>query len=83
MDPHENEYAAAVAAMPEHTISPSLADRFPIGSGVTYRLYGWSQSSYDDGQVIGHHDGKVLLETVDDVVEVDPRPWPLGNVLPF
>jgi hypothetical protein len=33
--------------------------------------------------VTDHHDGKLLIETTDDIVEVDPRPWPIGNVLPF
>jgi hypothetical protein len=25
----------------------------------------------------------LLVETASDIVEVDPRPWPVGNVLPF
>jgi hypothetical protein len=83
MDPHENEYRAAVAAMPEHTVGPSVCEAFAIGTGVTFRLAGWPQSSFDDGDVIGHHNGKLLVETASDIVEVDPRPWPVGNVLPW
>lgn len=80
-DAHSREYAAAVAGMSE--TYGFNADAFPIGSHVTFRLNGWSPASSDDGQIISHHNGKLLVETVEDIVEVDPRPWPLGNVLPF
>ena len=80
-DAHHAEYLAAVAAMPEHTISPM--DCHPVNGHVSFRLKGWSDSSYDDGRVIGHHDGKLLVETASDIVEVDPREWPIGNVLPW
>ena len=83
MDAHHAEYAAAVAGIQETYGSPRHADAFAIGDHVSFRLHGWSDSSYDDGRVTDHHAGKLLVETVDDIVEVDPRPWPIGNVLPF
>jgi hypothetical protein len=83
MDAHEPEYAAAVAGMQETYGSPRHADTFAVGDHVSFRLHGWSDSSCDDGRVTGHHHGKLLIETAGDIVEVDPRPWPLGNVLPF
>jgi len=83
MDAHHAEYAAAVAGIQETYGSPRHADAFPIGGHVSFRLHGWSDSSYDDGRVTDHHHGKLLVETATDIVEVDPRPWPVGNVLPF
>ena len=81
MDAHDREYTGAVAGMSE-TYGSDL-NAFAIGTGVTFRLAGWPQSSFDDGDVIGHHNGKLLVETADDIVEVDPRAWPEGNVLPW
>ena len=78
MDAHEREYAAAAAAMVE-----TYGDRFAVGDHLAFRLDGWSERSYDDGRVIGHHAGKLIVESATDVNEVDPRPWPIGHVLPF
>lgn len=78
MDAHANEYAAAAAAMQE-----TYGTTFAVGDHLSFRLAGWADTSYDDGRVIGHHNGMLLVETDSDVVEVDPRPWPLGHVLPF
>lgn len=82
MDAHHSEYLGAVAAMQE-TYGTNTQDTFAIGDHVSFRLHGWSDSSYDDGRVTDHHNGLLLVETADDIVEVDPRPWPVGNVLPF
>ena len=75
---HENEYAAAVAGMQE-----TYGSAYAVGDHVSFRLTGWPESSYDDGRICSHHNGLLLVETADDIVEVDPRPWPIGNVLPF
>jgi hypothetical protein len=83
MDAHHAEYAAAVAGIQETYGSPRHADTFAVGDHISFRLNGWSDSSYDDGRVCSHHAGKLLVETATDIVEVDPRPWPIGNVLPF
>jgi hypothetical protein len=82
MDAHHAEYAAAVAGMHE-TYGTNTLNTFAVGDHVSFRLKGWSDSSYDDGRIIGHHDGKLLVETASDIVEVDPREWPIGNVLPW
>ena len=91
-DPHINEYLAAANAIHEQTPSPvptsdqlAAFEKFTIGCGVTFRLKGWSDASCQTGRVADMHDGRLtlLVETVDDIVEVDPRPWPIGNVLPF
>ena len=82
MDAHNAEYLAAVAGMQE-TYGTDTQNEFAIGDHVSFRLKGWSDSSYDDGRVCSHHNGKLLVETAIDIVEVDPRPWPVGNVLPF
>jgi hypothetical protein len=82
MDAHHAEYLAAVAGMQE-TYGTDTQNEFAIGDHISFRLKGWSDSSYDDGRVCSHHNGKLLVETAIDIVEVDPRPWPVGNVLPF
>lgn len=84
MDAHHAEYLAAVAGMREHTQSPArIADTYAIGDHVSFRLANWSPRSSDSGRVIDHHAGRLLVETADDVVELDPRQWPEGNLLPF
>jgi hypothetical protein len=80
---HQNEYAGAIAGMTETYGTCRAADTFAIGDYVTFRLNGWSPRSYEDGRVTDHHNGKLLIETAGDIVEVDPRPWPDGNVLAF
>jgi hypothetical protein len=82
MDAHHAEYAAAVAGM-QDTYGIDTQNTFAVGDHVSFRLKGWSDSSYDDGRICSHHNGLLLVETATDIVEVDPRPWPLGNVLPF
>jgi hypothetical protein len=83
MDANAREYAGAVSGMQETYGSPRHADTYAIGDHISFRLNGWSDSSYDDGRVTDHHNGRLLVETADDIVEVDPRPWPVGDVLPF
>jgi hypothetical protein len=78
MDAHNPEYLAAAAAMVE-----TYGDRYAVGDHLAFRLDGWGENTFDDGKVIAHHNGLLLVETVSDIHEVDPRPWPLGHVLPF
>ena len=80
---HDNEYAGAIAGMAETYGSPLAARTFAIGDHVNFRLANWSPRSYEDGEVISHNHGKLIVETAGDLFEVDPRPWPEGNVLPF
>jgi hypothetical protein len=83
MDSHATEYAGAIAGMTETYGTRQAVDTFAIGDHVNFRLANWSPRSYEDGRVISHNHGKLIVETAGDIVEVDPRPWPLGNVLPF
>lgn len=83
MDSHAAEYAGAIAGMTETYGTRRAADTFAIGDYISFRLSTWSPTSYDDGRVINHHNGRLIVETAGDIVEVDPRPWPEGNVLPF
>lgn len=83
---HDREYLAAISGMPEHTISPRRSlDGFAIGDSIAFRLTGWSESSCATGRICDVHERRntLLVETDNDIVEVDPRPWPVGNVLPF
>jgi len=80
---HENEYAGAIAGMTETYGTRLAADTFAVGDYLTFRLSTWSPRSYEDGRVISHNHGKLMVETAGDIVEVDPRPWPEGNILPF
>jgi hypothetical protein len=84
-DAHYAEYLAAVAAMPEHTISPRRClDGHGIGDHITFRLADWGPRTFDDGRIVDINEdrNRLLVETADDVFEVDPRPWPVGNKLP-
>lgn len=78
MDAHHNEYLAAATGMAE-----TYGRAYAKGDRIAFRLTGWSDTSWDAGNVINTHNGKLLVETDTDIVEVDPRPWPEGNVLPF
>jgi hypothetical protein len=81
MDAHESLYLAAVAGMADTYGQP----HYTIGAGVTFRLEGWSPTSYADGTVRNHTaDGMLVVEHDDlGVLQIDPRPWPTGNMLPF
>jgi hypothetical protein len=83
MDSHASEYAGAIAGMTETYGTRRAFDTFAVGDYLTFRLSTWSPRSYEDGRVIDHHNGRLIVETAGDIVEVDPRPWPEGNVLPF
>jgi hypothetical protein len=83
MDSHAAEYAGAIIGMTETYGSRRAADTFAIGDHVNFRLANWSPRSYEDGRVISHNHGKLIVETAGDLFEVDPRPWPEGNLLPF
>ena len=83
MDSHAAEYAGAIAGMTETYGISRAVDTFAIGDHINFRLNNWSPNSYDDGRVIDHHNGRLIVETSSDIFEVDPRPWPEGNVLPF
>ena len=85
MDAHHNEYLAAACWLHEQTPTRRALDCHAIGDHISFRLTGWSPASSDDGRIVDvcEQRNRLFVETVEDIVEVDPRPWPLGNVLPF
>lgn len=86
MDPHLPEYLAAAGGLSDQTTSPAKSlDGFAIGDQIAFRLSGWSETSSATGRICDVHERRntLLVETEDDIVEVDPRPWPKGHVLPF
>lgn len=85
MDPHLPEYLAAAGGLHEQTPSRRALDGHAVGDHISFRLKGWPANSYDDGRIVDFSESRnrLFVETVADVIEVDPRPWPEGEVLPF
>ena len=86
--PHENEYLAAINGLPEQTISPRPAriEGHAIGDWVSFRLRSWGDTGCMSGRVadLNESRGTLLVETEDDIVEVDAREVGNGGeVLPF
>lgn len=85
-DPHHNEYLAAVAGLHEQTVSPCRAlDGHAIGDTVSFRLRSWGQNGWQTGRIADVNESRntLLVETAEDIVEVDVRQWPTGELLPF
>lgn len=88
--PNENEYLAAIAGLPDQTPSPRRERReihgHAIGDWVSFRLRAWSDQGFASGRVadVNESRGTLLVETADDIVEVDARETTHGGeVLPF
>ena len=86
-DPHHNEYLAAINGLPEQTISPrrELCGH-AIGDWISFRLRSWNGNGFQSGRVadVNESRGTLLIETTDDIVEVDAREVGQGGeVLPF
>ena len=86
MDAHDREYRAAAAAICDQTPGGC---RLPcVGDRVSFRLKGWSDRCGEPGRVVKvgtNHDGRpsVIVESDDgEITVVDPRPWPVGHLLP-
>jgi hypothetical protein len=73
-NPHDREYAAAAAGLHEQTPSPRPCDLPAIGDRITWKV----TNGYLSGRVIDYLRGKILVETDDDICEVDT-----GTVMPF
>jgi hypothetical protein len=88
MDAHEREYAAAAAGMAETygraCALPSVGDR------IAYRTKGMSEMSSEAGRVVrvvaeAGQRPSLVVESEDShtLRVIDPRPWPVGHLLPF
>lgn len=88
-DAHHNEYLAAISGLPDQTISPQARreiDGHAIGDWVSFRLRSWNGHGFQSGRVadVNERRGTLLVETEDDIVEVDAREVGRGGeVLPF
>ena len=87
MDPHHNEYLAAFNALHEQTPSPKpRMQGHAIGDSISFRLRSWGGTGWQSGRVADFNEsrGTLLIETDDDIVEVDAREVrDGGEVLPF
>ncbi len=54
-----------------------------VGQRVAFRLAGWGDSSSDSGEIVAVVDGSVVVDDGSELIVVDARPWPIGNLLPF
>jgi hypothetical protein len=64
--PGDAEAAGAAAAMGD-----LYGRRLSIGDAVTYRRDSWPAGHSEPGRIVGFKDGRVLLDTVGDLVEVE------------
>ena len=89
MDAHHNEYLAAIAGLSEQTPSPrarAAVNGHAIGDWISFRLRSWKGHGFQSGRVadVNEARGTLLVETDDDIVEVDAREVGNGGeVLPF
>ena len=82
----DNEYLAAIGGLHEQTISPRTLDGHAIGDRISFRLKAWNGKGFASGRIADFHEarGTLLVETEDDIVEVDARQIADGGeVLPF
>jgi len=86
-DPHDREYAGAVAGMAD-TYGRSGCQLPSVGDRIAYRLKFHADSEWEAGRVIRIQDGDrplVVVQAEDEQTcrVIDGRPWPTGSVLPF
>lgn len=82
----DNEYLAAIDGIHEQTPSPRSLNGYAIGDQISFRLKAWKGNGFDSGRIadINEARGTLLVETADDIVEVDAREVAKGGeVLPF
>jgi len=86
-DPHDREYAGAVAGMAD-TYGRLEACNLPsVGDRIAYRLKFHTDTEWEAGRVMRIQEGDrplVVVETDDEktVRVIDGRPWPIGSILP-
>ena len=84
--PGDNEYLAAITGISDQTISPRSLNGYAIGDQISFRLNVWKGNAFDAGRIadINEARGTLLVETADDIVEIDAREVGKGGeVLPF
>jgi hypothetical protein len=81
--PGDAEAAAAIAALRE-----TAGHGFAIGDRLSYRRQEWG-GGYEPARVVGFFDEgqvpRLIVEHEDGsgIAVIDPREFPIGNVLPF
>ena len=89
--PHDREYAAAAAGMAETYGRPVETCTLPsVGDRIAYRTKDMSDASSEAGRVVrvvaeaGQRATLVVeAENGQALRVIDPRPWPIGHMLPF
>ena len=87
-DPHHNEYLAAIDGIGDQTPRPRRTELngYAIGDQISFRLRVWKGNVFQSGRIadVNETRGTLLVETSDDIVEVDAREIrDGGEVLPF
>lgn len=88
-DPHDREYAGAVAGMAD-TYGQLTACQLPsVGDRIAYRLRYHTDAECEAGRVVRVQENGdrplVVVESEDEQTQrvIDGRPWPTGALLPF
>lgn len=71
MDANERQPGDAEAAGAAAAMGDLYGRRLLIGDAVTYRRDSWPAGHSEPGRIVGFKDGRVLLDTVGDLVEVE------------
>ena len=90
MDAHDREYAAAAAGMSEIYGTQEPCSLPSIGDRIAWRTKAMSDRDCESGRVVLVVEGEgrrteivVEAENGQSLRVIDPRPWPIGNLLPF
>jgi hypothetical protein len=89
-DPHDREYAGAIAGMHDTYGFPIACTLPSVGDRIAYRLKTHTDEQYEAGRVVRvNNEGERPLVVVESegaegtLRVLDARPWPTGQILPF
>jgi hypothetical protein len=89
-DPHDREYAGAIAGMHDTYGFPVACTLPSVGDRIAYRLKTHTDMESEAGRVVRvNNEGERPLVVVEpenaEVAQrvLDARPWPTGQILPF
>jgi hypothetical protein len=89
-DPHDREYAGAIAGMHDTYGFPIACTLPSVGDRIAYRLKTHTDMESEAGRVVRvNNEGERPLVVVKpenaEVAQrvIDARPWPAGQILPF